>query len=512
MRWVSLSLLIVLLACLAAGPVFASACSNPAGNEADEIYNGDYHVWQFCNGTNWINAGAEMSPDTIAAANEFGDTNIESTGDSGNANLLIAQEATLALTGTLQSLSFFVDGAAGNLVLGIYDATGSGGGPGNLLAATAGFTPTVGWNTQNVVTPVALSPGNYWLAYNPSSNSLGFVNNGGVSGNCENHAHTYGGSLPATFPSSPSSCTPQTWSFYATLAGGCASPAGNEGDLIYNKDYHTEQFCNGASWIQTEWVNGGGGGGGCSNPAGKEADLIYNQGSYHTPQFCNGTNWVPFGGPAWASTPGAGSGYFVMSKSTWNGNLGGLAGADALCLTELTTNTGWKGYADANARGLLVSGNVHAFLCDAEGGGSTCTSPAANTTFYYADANNSAHGGNSFTTDASQLGPYDVTPWSNTSYFGADYIYWTGRAGNYIPGNPDANIWSTNYWGVKCGTNGNQGCACSSQWSSASSSNLGLQGYAGTGGSSFGMNRWFDLIANNIACNQQAHLICFVNP
>ena len=67
--------------------------------------------------------------------------------------------------------------AAGNLVLGIYDATGPGGKPGNLLAQTNGFTPTTGWNTQNVITPVALAAGNYWLAYNPSNNSLSFVNN-----------------------------------------------------------------------------------------------------------------------------------------------------------------------------------------------------------------------------------------------------------------------------------------------------------------------------------------------
>ena len=43
-------------ACLAAGPVYA-ACSNPAGNEGDIIYNGDYHTYQFCDGTNWYAIG-----------------------------------------------------------------------------------------------------------------------------------------------------------------------------------------------------------------------------------------------------------------------------------------------------------------------------------------------------------------------------------------------------------------------------------------------------------------------
>lgn len=40
------------------GLVFASACSNPNGNEADQFYNQAYHTWQFCNGSNWVAEGA----------------------------------------------------------------------------------------------------------------------------------------------------------------------------------------------------------------------------------------------------------------------------------------------------------------------------------------------------------------------------------------------------------------------------------------------------------------------
>jgi hypothetical protein len=35
-----------------------AACSNPAGDEGEMLYNGDYNVMQFCNGTDWIAAGA----------------------------------------------------------------------------------------------------------------------------------------------------------------------------------------------------------------------------------------------------------------------------------------------------------------------------------------------------------------------------------------------------------------------------------------------------------------------
>ena len=59
MRRASLSLWVVLLLCvLSVSPVHAGTCSNPTGNEADRIYNGTYHTYQFCNGTNWMSEGA----------------------------------------------------------------------------------------------------------------------------------------------------------------------------------------------------------------------------------------------------------------------------------------------------------------------------------------------------------------------------------------------------------------------------------------------------------------------
>jgi hypothetical protein len=105
--------------------------------------------------------------------------------------------------------------ASGNLVLGIYDASGPNGGPGALKAQTTSFTPVVGWNTANVITPVSLPAGTYWLAYLPSSNSLAFMK-GLTSGvGIQYYSHPFG-ALPATFSTSPSA-DPYHWSFYATL-------------------------------------------------------------------------------------------------------------------------------------------------------------------------------------------------------------------------------------------------------------------------------------------------------
>ena len=59
MIWLrQLTLLVSVLGCFAAGPVYA-ACTSPAGVEQQIIYNGDYHTYQYCNGTNWVKAGGQ---------------------------------------------------------------------------------------------------------------------------------------------------------------------------------------------------------------------------------------------------------------------------------------------------------------------------------------------------------------------------------------------------------------------------------------------------------------------
>jgi hypothetical protein len=157
----------------------------------------------------------------------IGETSVLSAGDNDNSNLLLAQSAALAQAATIQSLSFYVTAARGSLILGIYDATGPNGGPGVLKASTNSFTPVTGWNAAKVVTPISLAAGNYWLAYLPGSNSLGFTKTN-ASGNCAYYGYTFG-SLPSKFSASPTSCTPTTWSFYATLtlpSGGDAAVNG----------------------------------------------------------------------------------------------------------------------------------------------------------------------------------------------------------------------------------------------------------------------------------------------
>jgi len=67
--------------------------------------------------------------------------------DYGNAGLILAQQVNLSQPAALQSISFYVVQNSGTMRLGLYDANGASGNPGNKLAETPVITPTVGWNT-----------------------------------------------------------------------------------------------------------------------------------------------------------------------------------------------------------------------------------------------------------------------------------------------------------------------------------------------------------------------------
>jgi hypothetical protein len=61
-----------------------AACSNPAGNEKDMIYNGDYHTYQFCNGISWMKmpggVGAKGAMTQISTQNVSAGSSIQFTG------------------------------------------------------------------------------------------------------------------------------------------------------------------------------------------------------------------------------------------------------------------------------------------------------------------------------------------------------------------------------------------------------------------------------------------------
>jgi hypothetical protein len=145
----------------------------------------------------------------------MGEMSVLTSTDSNNANYLCVQSATLSKTATLQSVTVYVAAASGTLRLGVYDATGPGGGPGALVAQTNQFTPGSGWNTQNVTTPLSLAPGTYWLTYLPDSDSLQTR----IASSGTDAWRPYSAApLPSTFGTEQGSSSVH-WSIYATLSG-----------------------------------------------------------------------------------------------------------------------------------------------------------------------------------------------------------------------------------------------------------------------------------------------------
>jgi hypothetical protein len=137
-----------------------------------------------------------------------------------------------------------------------------------------------------------------------------------------------------------------------------------------------------------------------------EGILRYNSGDV---ELCDATSWK--------AIPTYPIGYFVLSSSTWNGNLGGAAGAAALCLTELT-NENWLGKADAT----ISASTVEAFILNP-----TIT---PNADYRFATAGDITAGGSSFITDSAGVGPNNTNTWAGATYFNVSTSYWTGWNGN----------------------------------------------------------------------------------
>ena len=110
--------------------------------------------------------------------------------------------------------------------------------------------------------------------------------------------------------------------------------------------------------------------------------------------------------------------YFVLTSSTTNGDIGGIAGGNQFCYDDLKNND-WMGKSNA----YLTAQNVTAFLCD----GTSCNNGLATTSYTFARSGNVSRGGDSFTTDASGFGPGNAENWSVNSKTGFSGEVWTGR-------------------------------------------------------------------------------------
>jgi type II secretory pathway pseudopilin PulG len=149
-------------------------------------------------------------------------------------------------------------------------------------------------------------------------------------------------------------------------------------------------------------------------------------------QFCDGTNWVTMNLLPAGSTPPTMptyDGYIVLSKSQWDGNLGGAKGVRDKCLSDLTTYD-WMGKATAVANGQLVDGKVEAMIWWQ---GWNCSDPqfhaVPNARYYFASADRPSVGGGYVITDSTGYWMPDTNTWTGANQFDGMFAYWVGNVG-----------------------------------------------------------------------------------
>ena len=193
---------------------------------------------------------------------------------------------------------------------------------------------------------------------------------------------------------------------------------------------------------------------------------------------------IEYGGNVLPRAPelAARDGFFVLSRATYDGNLGGLAGANAKCLDDLQAND-WRGKAQALAGNQINSANVRAFLC-ASG---NCQNAKAFGTYVYSRSNLTASGGSTFTAGGAGEGPSDSLNWDDSDTFSSDLFAWTGRA------SATAKIWG-----------GSHSDTCA-DWSNGLASSSGRDG-----STNYTTQRRWDNAS--VQCSSARHLLCFVHP
>jgi chitodextrinase len=139
-----------------------------------------------------------------AATQLLGSSVLQASSDSDLAGQAEAFQTTAAASGTVASLSVYLDAGstATKLVAGVY--TDSSGRPGTLLGQASRSTPAAGaWNTLAFASPFAVTSGQtYWIALLGAGGTLAFRDcQGCVSGGAVSSSQTGLTALPASWSS-----------------------------------------------------------------------------------------------------------------------------------------------------------------------------------------------------------------------------------------------------------------------------------------------------------------------
>ena len=194
---------------------------------------------------------------------------------------------------------------------------------------------------------------------------------------------------------------------------------------------------------------------------------------------------------------------FVMSNGTWNGNLGGLSGADAKLVSDLSSNN-WKWKTELGW--TISSSTVRAFLCG-DDGDNDCRKPKASSLYIYLKSGDTGAGGSIFTTGTgtdiySPELPQAKGYWDHDEFFKISTQWWFG--GQY-QGSGNAKYTSMT------GGNSTYHCAENGNIWTESDYNEGL-GWPGGGIGTTASDGGLRFQYGHGNCNSSYHLIAFVEP
>jgi hypothetical protein len=419
-----------------AGP--NDGCITPVGVGGDIIYNQAEHILQYCDGDHWqgVAGGVDKAPDGFTFVDLTNQT--QSTQVTSNIvtilGIAVATDVTISGEGTPQ---FRIAGGAwvtsGNITNG--------------QTLQLRLTTPAALSTTNTATVIVGTVAGTWSASTVGSdtvpNAFGFTDQTGVALNSLRSSNTI-------TISGINSSTP-------------VSVSGGGGAQI---------SINGGAW------------GTSGNISNNQTLQVRQTASSSTGTTLTATVTVGGVSDGWSVATSSQGYYFVMTNGTWNANLGGKAGADAKCLTDLQANS-WLGKANVT----LNASTVKAWLCDSTNG---CPGMKLGTNYKFARSGSATDGGANLAIDASGRGPNNSTAWNGATYFNASAIYWTGRS------DEECADGTGTYWSV-CST-----LADCSDWTSASTGSDGAQGSSATTDD----NRWTR--SANDHCSVSSRLVCAV--
>ena len=347
-------LLAVLLAVLFSPGAARAACSNPAGNAGNMIYNNDHHVMQYCDTTNWIGMGPNGAGGAGCSSPAGSEGHLMYNNDhhvmqycnganwqgmAPNGGVLIAGLVgwwKLDDGSGTSAADSSGNGDAGALAGGTWTASGKIGGALTFngtsdqvnIPSSANYNSTTGtWAFWFNTTDAACTRCELMSRADASQSCNGILIY--LSGSAHVIANIYGAGCGGTYDTAVASSTTGlndgNWHHVALTFNGTTAA-----DLYIDGSLETSNTAYGAwsfnsqpvrlgqaqdSYWQllagtiddvrvynralsaaevAEIYNGAGGSGVCTSPAGSEGNMIYNN-DHNVMQYCNGTSWVGIG-------------------------------------------------------------------------------------------------------------------------------------------------------------------------------------------------------------------------